>query len=126
MTVNQNHVRTMERVTTLSMITDVTVWQASMEPTVIIVRIGSRVLVGQQSQTLFSQYKYSITCTTYCCPHMNIRLYTFSKYIFNISLDIIDCHGQPCQNNGTCHDLVNDYRCDCVAGFNGTNCDNSK
>ena len=52
MTVNQNHVRTMERVTTLSMITDVTVWQASMEPTVIIVRIGSRVLVGQQSQTL--------------------------------------------------------------------------
>ena len=42
-----------------------------------------------------------------------------------MSLDIDDCQSEPCQNNGTCHDLVNDYRCDCVAGFNGTNCDNS-
>ena len=42
-----------------------------------------------------------------------------------MSIDIDDCQSEPCQNNGTCHDLVNDYRCDCVAGFNGTNCDNS-
>ena len=33
-----NPVRTMERVTTLSMTTDVTVWQASTVPIVIIVR----------------------------------------------------------------------------------------
>ena len=39
--------------------------------------------------------------------------------------DIKDCHGQPCQNNGTCVDLVNEYRCDCAAGFNGTYCENS-
>ena len=39
MTVNHIRVRTMERVTTLSMTTDVTVWQVSMEPTVITVRI---------------------------------------------------------------------------------------
>ena len=52
MTVNKDRVKTMEYATTLSMITDVTVWQVSMEPTVIIVRIGSRVLVSQQSQTL--------------------------------------------------------------------------
>ena len=31
----------------------------------------------------------------------------------------------PCQNNGTCHDLVNDYRCECIVGFNGTNCEKS-
>ena len=37
MTVNQNRVRTMEHVTTLSMTTDVTVWQALMEQTVITV-----------------------------------------------------------------------------------------
>ena len=42
-----------------------------------------------------------------------------------MSLDIDDCQSDPCQNNGTCRDLVNDYRCDCVAGFNGTNCENS-
>lgn len=47
----------------------------------------------------------------------------------NISLvhsDIDECRPDPCQNNGTCTDLVNDYHCDCVAGFNGTNCENSK
>ena len=43
-----------------------------------------------------------------------------------ISLDIDDCLSQPCQNNGTCQDRVNDYTCDCVVGFNGTNCENSK
>ena len=35
MTVNKDSVRTMEHATTLSTITDVIVWQASMEPTVI-------------------------------------------------------------------------------------------
>ncbi|XP_065944898.1 sushi, nidogen and EGF-like domain-containing protein 1 isoform X2 [Magallana gigas] len=37
--------------------------------------------------------------------------------------DIDDCILNPCQNNGTCTDLVNDYQCYCVAGFNGTNCE---
>ena len=40
-------------------------------------------------------------------------------------LDIDDCQSQPCQNSETCHDLVNDYRYDCVAGFNYINCENS-
>ena len=37
MTVNQTRVRTMERATTLLMTTDVTVWQALMEQTVLTV-----------------------------------------------------------------------------------------
>ena len=37
MTVNQTRVRTMERATTLLMTTDVTVWQVSMEQTVLTV-----------------------------------------------------------------------------------------
>lgn len=40
--------------------------------------------------------------------------------------DIDDCIPVPCQNNGTCTDLVNDYHCDCVLGFNGTDCENSR
>lgn len=31
-----------------------------------------------------------------------------------------------CWNNGTCTDLVNDYNCDCIPGFNGINCDSNK
>ena len=54
MTVNLNPVRTMERATTLSMITDVTVWQDSMIPIVKIVCIFSWGLFyhGQTPHTL--------------------------------------------------------------------------
>ena len=47
------------------------------------------------------------------------------KQTIGFFLDIDDCQPQPCQNNGTCYDLVNDYRCECLVGFNGTNCENS-
>ena len=52
-------------------------------------------------------------------------LYVYYINSCEMFLDIDDCQSDPCQNNGTCHDLVNDYRCDCVTGFNGTNCFNS-
>lgn len=47
-------------------------------------------------------------------------------YFISEYTDINDCLSGPCQNNGICTDLVNDYRCDCVAGFDGTNCEDSK
>ena len=36
--------------------------------------------------------------------------------------DIDDCADQPCQNEGNCTDAVNDYTCNCVAGYSGKNC----
>lgn len=41
-------------------------------------------------------------------------------------LDIDECEVQPCQNNGTCVDLINEYQCYCIDGFNDKNCTNSK
>ena len=43
-----------------------------------------------------------------------------------LSLDTDDCYPNPCLNNGTCIDGVNDYKCSCVPGFDGKNCYNSK
>lgn len=40
--------------------------------------------------------------------------------------DINECFPDPCENNGTCTDLVNEYHCDCFPGFNGTNCENGE
>ena len=37
-------------------------------------------------------------------------------------LDIDDCSSSPCDNGGTCTDGVNSYLCECLPGFNGTNC----
>lgn len=44
--------------------------------------------------------------------------------LFN--LDIDECASQPCQNNGTCIDLINGYQCNYTDGFNGTTCTDGK
>jgi Notch-like protein len=40
--------------------------------------------------------------------------------------DIDECSSNPCENGGTCNDLVNGYDCTCVPGYNGINCDNGE
>ena len=36
--------------------------------------------------------------------------------------DIYDCYDITCQNNGTCIDEVNGYRCECQSDFSGPQC----
>ena len=36
--------------------------------------------------------------------------------------DINECVPDPCQNGGTCEDLVGSYRCSCKTGYSGDNC----
>ena len=40
--------------------------------------------------------------------------------------DINECYPNPCKNNGTCIDGVNNYTCTCVPEFEGKNCAISK
>lgn len=37
--------------------------------------------------------------------------------------NIDDCQPNPCQNNGTCTDGVNNYTCTCPEGYSGRNCE---
>jgi len=36
--------------------------------------------------------------------------------------NIDDCAVNPCENGGTCYDLVNDYSCSCTPDFTGRTC----
>ena len=44
----------------------------------------------------------------------------YSKHI----ADFDECDSSPCQNGGSCTDIVNGHTCNCVAGYDGTNCEN--
>lgn len=64
--------------------------------------------------------------------HMNtikfdsvVLTFVFSVHLIYV-LDIDECAKSPCQNGGTCKDGVNSYKCACLLGFNGKNCENSK
>lgn len=38
-------------------------------------------------------------------------------------VDINECAGDPCKNDGTCNDIINGYYCTCVNGFTGLSCE---
>ena len=55
-------------------------------------------------------------------------LFMYFFYLISnlVSADINECASSPCQNGATCADHVNRYKCSCVAGFSGINCEISK
>ena len=64
-------------------------------------------------------------CTVFYCLYYIIYCRQSLPCPFSSS-DTDDCYPNPCLNNGTCTDGVNDYNCTCVPGFVGKNCSNSK
>ena len=53
----------------------------------------------------------------------SIKCYTFIFTCCLFSTDNNECGSDPCQNNGTCVDLINGYRCVCLPEFIGINCE---
>ena len=48
------------------------------------------------------------------------------KIYYSIFADVDECASHPCQNGATCIDEINDYSCDCAAGFTGEDCEKSE
>lgn len=46
--------------------------------------------------------------------------------ILNVHTDADHCASGPCRNGGTCKKVANGYKCTCVAGWTGKNCQTSK
>ena len=39
-------------------------------------------------------------------------------------IDVDECQNSPCKNGGTCINIINGYRCECMNGASGKNCEN--
>ena len=37
-------------------------------------------------------------------------------------INVRECVSSPCQNGGTCVDMINQYRCACRGGYTGRHC----
>lgn len=47
-----------------------------------------------------------------------------AEYLYRVCFaDIDECESSPCENGATCVDQDNEYRCDCVDGYTGTECE---
>ena len=58
------------------------------------------------------------------CYEFHVVWYRKVKnYWHLLPLDVDECASSPCQNGGTCVDVVNAYTCNCVPGYTGENCD---
>ena len=50
--------------------------------------------------------------------HINLSFFSF--------LQVGECYSNPCLNGGACIDWVNMYTCQCLPGYNGPQCEDSK
>ena len=52
----------------------------------------------------------------------HFRTTPFYRITYFVS-DVDECNSNPCENGGTCIDGINEYSCQCVAGYTGANCE---
>ena len=43
-------------------------------------------------------------------------------FLFSLLTDVNECLSSPCVNGGSCRDEVNQFSCDCFAGYTGIQC----
>ena len=79
-----------------------------------------------RNKTECRQLMLNMNLVYLCFPCRYGYFIVVNPYHVLLSSDTDDCYPNPCLNNGTCIDGVNDYKCTCVHGFVGKNCSNSK
>ena len=60
----------------------------------------------------------------YKCISWQLKIQTAN--LSDLFADIDECGSSPCQNGGTCTDLVDGYTCTCSAGYTGSDCETGK
>ena len=58
-------------------------------------------------------------------PSKSLKLSDVDPLQFGF-IETNECASNPCQNGGTCWDGLNHYSCNCLPGFEGTDCETGK
>ena len=82
------------------------------------------------SQTCCNYFDMAGSCVTACpansSPDGDFDCVCDTGYEYddtdNSCININECSPNPCENGGTCTDLVNTYSCVCVPGYTDDNC----
>ena len=82
--------------------------------------------IGSHSVRVHAETIFLLFIYIYIYIYLFIYLYKTILIRYFAFLDIDDCAGKPCLNEGKCVDEVNSYRCDCKSGFEGKSCEISK
>lgn len=84
----------------------------------LLVELGSHELHVESSEkrgwVVFGKYLFSCSIlSNQCFLHAGV----------NCEIDIDECVSNPCMNNATCQDGINNFTCKCQAGFSGYQCE---
>ena len=90
----------------------ISVWSADAEG-------DSRITRSQAFSLSSGFHKNLLHCSDSRCN-------SFVHFDFNLKLDRDECNPNPCRNNGTCHDLISSFSCDCPVGYTGPQCQYAK
>lgn len=52
--------------------------------------------------------------------------YSLTYFLFSNRVDINECLSFPCQNGGSCLNLINSFQCQCLPGYTGIHCEIGK
>ncbi|XP_041982769.1 cubilin-like [Aricia agestis] len=73
------------------------------------------------ASSLASSIQQNITALSQRIRTLNIRVRTLQNRLNSRGAD--ECQSHPCENGGTCLNLVNGYHCLCPSAWKGRNCD---
>lgn len=58
----------------------------------------------------------------YLNSFLSVKLIIKISQLISFVADVDECASAPCQNGGTCVDLVDSFRCICPSGWEGNAC----
>lgn len=90
---------------------------------------AQKTVMGTLTDTVFQYWADAVNDTAGCTTLSSFLTVVHTELMNGggeselLTCSVNECDSQPCQHNGTCFDGDDSYHCDCVAGFQGHDCE---